>query len=105
MLNEADLVVGAKVPMLAPDLIKLPVPTVFNISANPEIHGTCFNGIKITSYEQLKNLIMRSPGIRAIQVNHRHIPSEFSDDSMNLIFVQDGQRKRGEHPFPKEKIK
>ncbi|MBR3697746.1 MAG: hypothetical protein IKM97_05780 [Clostridia bacterium] len=103
LLNEADLVVGAKVPMLAPDLIKLPVPTVFNISINPEIHGIYFNGIKITSYEQLKKLIMGSPGIKTIQANHRHIPPGFSDDSMNLIFVQDGQRKRGEHPFPEEK--
>jgi len=63
MIDWADLIVGAKVPQCAEELIGLRKETVFNISANAEIYGMTFRGVPITSSQVLIDQIRKCEGV------------------------------------------
>lgn len=86
MIEWADIVVGAKVPLCAEDLTKLDKPTVFTISNNPEIYKMRYNGVLITSDKQLRNEIEKSPKVKRVN---------FEDyfGQRTSIYVCDGRDK------------
>lgn len=53
MIDWADLIVGAKVPQCAEELIGLKKESVFNISNNADIYNMRFKGVPITSSKVL----------------------------------------------------
>lgn len=63
MIDWADLIVGAKVPQCAEELIELKKEAVFNISKNAEIHAMRFNGVPITSSKVLEDEISKCKGV------------------------------------------
>lgn len=90
LIDWANLVVGVKVPMCVPDLVNLPKPTAFSISANPEIYNMSFKGTKITSAQQFKRLIERCTGIRVFTPE-----PAFDGHEMHSceIFIHDGRQR------------
>lgn len=94
MIDWADIIVGAKVPLCAEDLTKVDKPTIFSISANPEIYNMRFNGVLITSSEQLENEIEKSPKVK--RVNFKDYIGHISS-----IYVCDGRKRddMDEHPI------
>lgn len=66
MIEWADIIVGVKVPLCAEDLTKVTKPTIFSISANPEIYNMQFNGVRITSGELLENEIEKISKVKRI---------------------------------------
>lgn len=81
MINWANVIVGAKVPICAEDLVQLNKPTVFNISGNPEMYNMSFNGISIKSEEQLRKEISKCKGV---EVHERRM-----NDKPSFLFVRD----------------
>lgn len=63
MIDWANLIVGAKVPECAQELIGLKKEAVFNISNNAEIYGMNFRGVPITSSRVLVNEIQKCKGV------------------------------------------
>lgn len=63
MIDWADAIVGAKVPLCAEELIGLKKPTVFNISGNAEIYNMKFKGKPIKSSEELTREISKCTGV------------------------------------------
>lgn len=90
LIDWANLVVGAKVPECVPDLVNLPKPTAFSISANPEIYNMSFKEIRITSAQQFKSLIERCSGIRVFTPE-----PAFDGHEMHSceIFIHDGRQR------------
>lgn len=86
MIDWADIIVGAKVPLCAEDLTKLDKPTVFSISDNPEIYKMRYNGVLITSAKQLQGEIEKSPRVK--RVNY-----EDYIGNRSFIYVCDGRDK------------
>lgn len=94
LIDWADLVVGAKVPLCVPHLINLPKPTAFSISANPEIYHMNFRGVSITCAEQYRELIKRCPGIRTFTPKPDIAGQDMSDC---MIFIRDGRQRELEY--------
>lgn len=94
LIDWADLVVGVKVPLCVPYLINLPKPTVFSISANPEIYHMRFRGVPIVSAEQYRNLIKACPGIRTFMPPLTEGVTEIDDW---MMFIRDGKQKERLH--------
>lgn len=90
MIEWADLIVGAKVPQCAEELIGLRKETVFNISANAEIYGMTFRGVPITSSQVLIDEIRKCKGVSTVRCK-RYAGVE--DDS--LIFVSRQREREG----------
>ena len=73
--NEADLIVGAKVPQIAEHIIRSGKKSIFTLSANPEIHQFNFAGIFIESMEQLESLIKKNyPFVQFGTCDEKSIP-------------------------------
>lgn len=88
MIDWADIIVGAKVPECAEDLIKLNKPTVFSISSNPEIHDMRFNGEPILSAEQLADEIEKFPGVK----KRNYV--NYLDEELSIYVCDGKQRER-----------
>ena len=91
MIEWSSLVVGAKIPLIVEDLMRIKRPSVFTISYNAheidrvsllEARGQDFieaddgnsykirfNGQRITSYEQFVKLISQCPGVTMTEAN------------------------------------
>lgn len=94
LINWADAIVGAKVPLCVPDLVSLPKPTAFSISANPEIYRMTFKGVSITCAEQYREMIKRCPGIRTFTPKPDITGQDMSDC---MIFAHDGRQRELEY--------
>ena len=90
MINWADLIIGAKVPECAEELIGLNKETVFNISNNAEIYNMRFKGVPITSSKVLIDEIKNCKGVTAKKVKRYQ-----DDDDEILIFISE-PREKGE---------
>lgn len=66
MIDWADLIVGAKIPECAEELIGLRKESVFNVSNNAEIYRMRFKGVPITSSKVLMNEIGKSKGVTTV---------------------------------------
>lgn len=96
LVDWAHLVIGAKVPECVPDLVNLPKPTVFSISADPEIYHMKFKGIPVTSAKKYRKLIKKCPGIRTFTPP----PTVKNEDMSNcMIFIHDGIQRERIHEF------
>lgn len=81
MINWSNLIVGAKVPLCVEDLVQVNKPTVFNISANPEMYNMTFKGVPIKSEEQFVKEIAKCQGVNVKEGKMNGKPS--------LLFVRD----------------
>lgn len=88
MINWADLIVGAKVPECAEELIGLNKETVFNISNNAEIYNMRFKGVPITSSKILEDEIKKCKGVTTKKVKRYQ-----DDDDEILIFISEPREK------------
>lgn len=86
MIDWADLIVGAKVPQCAEELVELKKPTIFNISANAEIYKMNFRGVPIKSSDDLAREIKKCNGV-SIKKCYNLLGEE------DIIFVCDGRER------------
>lgn len=93
MIDWASVVVGTKVPLCAEDLVKIPKPTVFNISNNVEIYNMRFKGVPIKSSAQLQDEIKKCSGVKCL----KHIGTRIEDEDECVIFVRDVKEKSDAH--------
>lgn len=96
MIEWADLIVGAKVPQCAEELIGLKKETVFNISDNAEIHNISFRGVPITSSQVLVDEIRKCPGVITKRCNKYQGLTE-TDPGILLFISKECEREDREH--------
>lgn len=70
MINWANVIVGAKVPLCAEELIGLKKPAVFNISANANIYNMRFKGKKIEDSKDLSREIKKCEGVTVEKIQN-----------------------------------
>lgn len=90
MIDWADLVVGAKVPQCAEQLIGLKKEAVFNISVNAEIYRMTFRGVPITSSQVLIDEIRKCEGVSTVRCK-KYAGVEYD----SLIFVSRQREREG----------
>jgi len=87
MINWADLIVGAKVPECAEELIGLNKESVFNISNNAQIYGMRFKGVPITSSKVLVDEITKCKNVTTKMFKR------YGDDEDGILIFISKQRE------------
>lgn len=86
IISSSDLIVGSKVPSVCEEMLLSGKPTVFTISANPEIYDMEFSGVSITSHDQLVALIQEK--YPNVMLSRYPMSDIFTQNNGYIVFEQ-----------------
>lgn len=92
LIDETDLIVCSKGPMIVPDILKSGKRAMFTVSENAEIYDIVLDGIRITSGAQLERLIENNYNVQTIKMNIDDSNADGNNQYRHLIFISDNER-------------